>query len=51
MIIWKELIHIRRNDIQYAVTKYGASNVRILDSVVCGKANEQSITSRLGKGD
>ena len=38
-------------DVLRAATKYGASNVRILGSVVCGKANKQSITNRLGKGD
>ena len=42
MLVWKELLHLKRDDILHAAAKYGASNVRIFGSVARGEADEQS---------
>jgi uncharacterized protein len=42
MLVWKELLHLKRDDILHAADKYGASNVRIFGSVARGDADEQS---------
>jgi predicted nucleotidyltransferase len=42
MLVWKELLHLKRDDILHAAAKYGASNVRVFGSVARGEADEQS---------
>lgn len=42
MLVWKELLHLKRDDILHAAAKYGASNIRIFGSVARGEADEQS---------
>jgi predicted nucleotidyltransferase len=42
MLVWKELLHLKRDDILHAAAKYGASNVRVFGSVAHGEEDEQS---------
>ncbi len=42
MLVWKELLHLKRDDILHAAAKYGASNIRIFGSVARGEADRQS---------
>ena len=42
MLVWKELLHLKRDDILHTAAKYGASNVRVFGSIARGEADKQS---------
>ncbi len=42
MLVWKALLHLKRDDILRAAAKYGASNIRVFGSVAHVEADEQS---------